>query len=823
VAGEPLVSVVIPTYNNAHLVPDAVRSVLGQTYGRVEVIVVDDGSTDDTRSRLAEFGSKIGVVREERRGPAVARNTGIQASTGEIVAFLDSDDIWMPDKLEKCVAVLQARPEVGVVYTALQIQEMDTGRKYVLPQYTLDGWMARELFLECKGVNTSTLVARRRCLDEVGGFDEDFFRAQDWDLMLRLAEKFQYARVPDVLTERRLHKDALSVTHQDLYAKYNLLVIEKAIARRPILYTGLRGEALSRAHCRFALAHYRDFRLAEARREFRKSLSHRWNARAFNYLLRTFLPVSVVRSLRRIRTGRAARRDIEKDARPTPAPPPPPPLAEGCGKVLLVDPPSVSPNELNLGLASIAAVLRERGHQVRVLDLNSRRVPGSRRKRVRAALDWGPDVLGVSVFPACALTYEGARNLLREARSARGDRTLYVAGGVGISISPAEAARKFQGLADLCVYGEGELTFAEIVEKRMKDEPLTGIQGTVRFVEGEPALEAPREFIRDLDSLPFPAYDLFDSVGETMSEYPIMTSRGCPFNCVFCLNKTLTKRTFRPRSARNVVEEIVRAKERYQFDAVYIWDDHFSLIRERAEEICRLLIEKDLNITYYLPDGIRADSVTPEFAALLKKSGCAGVSVGFEDANPDTFVYIKKGERYEQIVQAIGILKEAGVAVRCSMIIGLMHTTYRSTRVAMENMSKLGVHTEWYLASPFPGTEFYDWVMENGRLLEDPLSLRALTFRRVVFDTPEFPKRDRYRAFYEAFAHYSFPENAFYGKVCNPLTQQRYRFEKYFLSIFTVARYIPERLPSHLVHLARDLFQAVFRRAGRMFGRMLGR
>ena len=94
--------------------------------------------------------------------------------------------------------------------------------------------------------------------------------------------------------------------------------------------------------------------------------------------------------------------------------------------------------------------------------------------------------------------------------------------------------------------------------------------------------------------------------------------------------------------------------------------------------------------------------------------------------------------------------------------------------------------------------------------------MRSLTFRRVVFETPEFPKKDRYRAFYKAFAHYSFPEFAFYGKVCNPLTQQRYRFEKYFLSIFTVARYIPQRLPSHVWNLARDAVSALARRLHRL-------
>lgn len=498
-------------------------------------------------------------------------------------------------------------------------------------------------------------------------------------------------------------------------------------------------------------------------------------------------------------------------------------MSESRARVLLVDPPSVSPNELNLGLASLAAVLRQDGHEVRVLDLNSWHVPGRISARLGAALDWKPDVIGVSIFPACHLTYRGAANVLRRARSRLGDRALLVCGGVGISIEPERAAARFAGLADLCVYGEGEATFSEIIRRRLAGEGFEGVPGTIHYDGARPIVGPWRDFIRDLDSLPYPAYEAFDSVGGRLPEYPMMTSRGCPFNCVFCLNKTLTRRTFRWRSAGNVVDEIAYAKERFDFDALYIWDDHFSLRRERAEEICRLIIERRLNISYFLPDGIRADSVTPEFARLLKESGCRGVSIGFEDANPETFRYIEKGEKYEDIVNAIHVLKAAGVPVRASMVIGLPHTTYASTRVAMENVAKLGIHAEWYLATPFPGTAFYDWVLENGRLLEDPLSQRALTFRRVVFETPEFSRRERYRAFYEAFAYFSFPERAFYGKVCNPLTQQRSRVEKYIVSPFVVARYIPSRLPLHLWHLARDLASALVRRARSGLRRVFGR
>jgi len=496
-------------------------------------------------------------------------------------------------------------------------------------------------------------------------------------------------------------------------------------------------------------------------------------------------------------------------------------MSASRARVLLVDLPSVSPNELNVGLASVAGVLREAGHDVRVLDLNCLRVPGGVKRRLGEALEWRPEVVGVSLFPACRLTYDGAERVLGQVRSALGERVFCIVGGVGITIEPERAAGRYAGLADVCVYGEGEATMREVVERRLGGGSLEGVAGVVRYDGGAPVVEAWREFTRDLDGLPFPAYELFDSVGGKIAEYPMMTSRGCPFNCVFCLNKTLTRRTFRARSAENVVAEIAYAKERFGFDALYIWDDHFSLNRARAERICRLMIEEGLGIRYYLPDGIRADSVTREFAELLRESGCAGVSVGFEDANPETFAYIGKGEKYETIVRAIETLKGAGVPVRASMVIGLPRTTYASTKVGMENAKKLGIHTEWYLATPFPGTEFYDWVMRHGRLLEDPLSLRALTFRRVVFDTPEFRRSERYRAFYEAFAYYSSPERAFYGKVCNPLTQQRYRFEKYVVSVFTVARYIPGRLPSHVWHLLRDGVCAIGRRAKAVLMRLV--
>ena len=303
-AREPLVSVVIPTYNNAGLVGEAVESVLAQTYRRKEIIVVDDGSTDGTAARLEKFGSMMTLIRQEHLGPPAARNAGIRKCSGELVGFLDSDDLWMPEKLERCVPMFEKSPGAGVVYTALRIHEIDTGQRYRLPQYSLSGSIARDLFLECRGVNTSTLLVRRSCFDVVGLFDEELFRAQDWDLMVRLAEAFEYVHVPEVLTERRLHRGSLSVTHRHLYKKYNLRVLEKALARKPSLYADLKQDAFSRAHFRFGMDHYADCRMRAARGEFAVSMRYRWNWKAFDYFMRACLPGFVVRPLRRRRLAR---------------------------------------------------------------------------------------------------------------------------------------------------------------------------------------------------------------------------------------------------------------------------------------------------------------------------------------------------------------------------------------------------------------------------------------------------------------------------------------------------------------------------------------
>lgn len=184
----PAVSVVIPSFNRAHCIEACVRSVLAQTFRDLEVIVVDDASKDDTAQRLAAIEDpRVRYLRHEtNRGGAAARNTGIQASLAEYVAFLDSDDQWAPEKLERQLRHLEAKgSEYGFSYTWL-IGRDPEGREIWRTSKSIDGLAVVELLVEnCIGTFSSVL-ARRSALLAVGGLDERMRSCQDWDLFVRL-------------------------------------------------------------------------------------------------------------------------------------------------------------------------------------------------------------------------------------------------------------------------------------------------------------------------------------------------------------------------------------------------------------------------------------------------------------------------------------------------------------------------------------------------------------------------------------------------------------------------------------------------------------
>ncbi|MGZ3420121.1 MAG: glycosyltransferase family 2 protein [Polyangiales bacterium] len=202
------VSVVIPSYNHARFLPKAIESALGQTLKPLEVIVVDDGSRDSTGDVLAEYADRVTVVRQKNSGVAAARNRGVAISRGDVIAFLDADDEWLPEKLEMQVRRLEQDPRVGLVHCA--VQEIDGAG---LPLETHEAGMegdgiAREMLFFRRPVilgGGSGVVIRRTLFDEIGGFDLALSTSADWDLYYRAATRTRVAFVNQRLLRYRLH------------------------------------------------------------------------------------------------------------------------------------------------------------------------------------------------------------------------------------------------------------------------------------------------------------------------------------------------------------------------------------------------------------------------------------------------------------------------------------------------------------------------------------------------------------------------------------------------------------------------------------------
>ncbi len=214
---EHLISVIIPTYNRANYICEAIDSVLAQTYKNVEIIVVDDGSTDNTRDIISQrYNSKVTYILQNNAGPSSARNNGIKHSRGDLIAFLDSDDIWLPEKLEKQVELINQSQDIGLVSCGLyQIDPNGNiiGNPLIRRNYKNKSSFLKELMIHnIIGGGSSSLI-RRECFERVGFFDEEIWIGEDWNLWLRIAKNYEVKFVEEPLIKYRVHGNNL---HRDM-------------------------------------------------------------------------------------------------------------------------------------------------------------------------------------------------------------------------------------------------------------------------------------------------------------------------------------------------------------------------------------------------------------------------------------------------------------------------------------------------------------------------------------------------------------------------------------------------------------------------------
>jgi glycosyltransferase involved in cell wall biosynthesis len=247
------VSVVIPAYNKADLTVRTVKSVLSQSYKNIETIVVDDGSTDDTKEKLEQFGNKICYLYQNNNGACSARNFGIKQATGEYIGLIDCDDIYYPEKIEKSVSFLEDNPDYGFISTgAYFIDESDkivSGARE--PKIKPSGWIFAAI-LRKNIIYNSTVVAKRDCFERVGYFDEKIFIPADYDMWIRLAEVYKAGYLAEKLTGYRISHNYF-VSHPSQLLNESIYLHEKHIRKGYIASKRLQKKYLSDIYYSFAI------------------------------------------------------------------------------------------------------------------------------------------------------------------------------------------------------------------------------------------------------------------------------------------------------------------------------------------------------------------------------------------------------------------------------------------------------------------------------------------------------------------------------------------------------------------------------------------
>ncbi|MCL2288592.1 MAG: radical SAM protein [Candidatus Bathyarchaeota archaeon] len=331
--------------------------------------------------------------------------------------------------------------------------------------------------------------------------------------------------------------------------------------------------------------------------------------------------------------------------------------------------------------------------------------------------------------------------------------------GLHPSSRPNECLR--QANVDYVVIGEQEITTLELADALEKDaiSDLKNVKGLGFLENNELVLTAPRPFIEDLNTLPFPARHLLPmkEFFEAAKKIPIsgnlkkpsirmLTSRGCPYGCVFCSNHIVMGRKWRARSAENVVAEIEHIVKTYGIRQIDFLDDNIAFNRERLVKICNMLIEKRLNIDWCTPNGVRADALDSELLVLMRKTGCQKILIAPESGVQRIVdEVLKKKQSLQHVEDIVSAAHKVGIKVGCFFILGMIGETKEDMKQTIQYAYKLRhLGAEYFYfsyATPLYGTELYRQAKEGNYLTSD-FNDDALSAVQPLIETPEFTVDD---------------------------------------------------------------------------------
>lgn len=396
-------------------------------------------------------------------------------------------------------------------------------------------------------------------------------------------------------------------------------------------------------------------------------------------------------------------------------------------KILLISPKcSDRPPEIyNVGLACIASALREDGHEISLIDLNAHRYTKEQALQLVRAYLTRDDYQAVGMG-SLITTYNHIKWLCGEIKKIRPNIPIWVGNSIASSI-PELLLRTTQ--ADVAVIGEGEITAKELAKITAQGGDLDTVAGIYYKKNGKIVKTPPRPLVEDLDTLPRPAYDLFDQeiymkgahsvIGERVFCVGV-SIRGCPHHCTYCYHAYHGTR-IRCQSARRMIDDISYAKSKYDFDGFGWTDDTFTANHKRLYEFCDLLKREKINAQWGCT--ARVNDITEDLLKRMKSAGCVWLGFGIESGSQKILDIVKKGVKAEQAKKAIVLCKKVGIIPGISLMINNVGETRETVQETVSFIKEVDCPPpSFHITTPYPGTELYEYAKSKG-YIKDELSL----------------------------------------------------------------------------------------------------
>jgi len=375
-----------------------------------------------------------------------------------------------------------------------------------------------------------------------------------------------------------------------------------------------------------------------------------------------------------------------------------------------------NPRNFPTGTGLIAARLRQAGYKVAVIDVNGLRWEDER--VLEKIQEYNPPIIGIG---GLITTYGWVRRMSRKIRQRWPEKKIILGGSVGTSI--IETALRNLSI-DLIAVGEADDTVLELLPALLNGEPIDNIAGLAYLKDGEVALTPVRPMIKNIDKLPYPAWDMFpmdvyltNPVVGVGKDIDIISSRGCPFTCRYCYR--IFGRNFRGRSAEHVVGEMLALKRDYDVDFISFQDDCFVINKKRAFEICDLIDAEGLNKSLRWSCTGRVTVCDKELLMRMRASGCVSVSYGIESGSEKILEAMSKRATIAQAKEAIRNTREAGLRCPVSFMIGYPGETRETVMETVEFCKDMNIPLAALMFTcPYPGTALYEQVKDTSRFKE---------------------------------------------------------------------------------------------------------